>query len=354
LNTGSCAAAADLVFVDSVDGTDGINCGDGPDQAACATIGGVLGGLAKVTATRKYVVVSADAYTESILIDGLEVFLVATGAVNDPFFLVNQPALAVSGAAEVTVDGLTLQRASGVIGGVGLNCVGESTVRLHNAVVSENELGGLRANDCTIEIRASSIRGNEGFGVSINSGSATLLGSTIEQNERAGLVIEESPFAIENCFVVRNGSTFFAGSGGVQVKNSAAISSVAQVFTHNTVTQNESGVGVAGLQCNTVNAVAATSNLIHGNNPSSAPADADTSGNCAQSHSNVEGLTGGTGNLDMPPIFVAPQATVGNFHLAPGSPGIDVADPASTTSIDFDGDPRPVGAGFDMGADEVN
>jgi hypothetical protein len=41
-----------------------------------------------------------------------------------------------------------------------------------------------------------------------------------------------------------------------------------------------------------------------------------------------------------------------NFHLGSGSPAIDMADPASTNMIDFDGDVRPNGPASDIGADE--
>ncbi len=41
------------------------------------------------------------------------------------------------------------------------------------------------------------------------------------------------------------------------------------------------------------------------------------------------------------------------FHLAPGSPCVDKADPAAPPGVDFDGDTRPQGPRSDMGADEV-
>ena len=48
------------------------------------------------------------------------------------------------------------------------------------------------------------------------------------------------------------------------------------------------------------------------------------------------------------PLFVSP----GNYHLAAGSPAIDAGVDAWVTT-DYDGHARPMGRGFDIGADEV-
>jgi hypothetical protein len=42
----------------------------------------------------------------------------------------------------------------------------------------------------------------------------------------------------------------------------------------------------------------------------------------------------------------------GDYHLMAGSPALDTASAAGAPSDDLDGLPRPVGAGFDMGAYE--
>jgi hypothetical protein len=83
----------------------------------------------------------------------------------------------------------------------------------------------------------------------------------------------------------------------------------------------------------------------------------------------VEGSCPGTGNIDVAPGFVAPGywteptepdgtgATwvAGDCHLLGESPCIDAGDPdfLVDAATDIDGDPRPAGAGPDLGCDEL-
>ena len=56
------------------------------------------------------------------------------------------------------------------------------------------------------------------------------------------------------------------------------------------------------------------------------------------------------GNISADPIFV--NSASGDFHLSPGSPCIDSGKAILNVTQDFEGNPRPFGAGFDMGAYE--
>ena len=59
---------------------------------------------------------------------------------------------------------------------------------------------------------------------------------------------------------------------------------------------------------------------------------------------------GGEGNITADPRFA--DLTIGNFHLGATSPCIDAGTPVMGLMVDIDGNSRPLGFGFDIGADE--
>jgi len=61
----------------------------------------------------------------------------------------------------------------------------------------------------------------------------------------------------------------------------------------------------------------------------------------------------GEGNFCGDPLFVFPAwGTAGDYHLQFGSPAIDSGICTGAPPVDFEGDPRPMGANCDIGADE--
>lgn len=70
--------------------------------------------------------------------------------------------------------------------------------------------------------------------------------------------------------------------------------------------------------------------------------------------SDVEGVPAFGTNISVDPLFV--DAAAGNYHLAPPSPCIDagIFFGAAAAQRDIDNQARLMGAGFDMGADEVD
>jgi hypothetical protein len=65
-------------------------------------------------------------------------------------------------------------------------------------------------------------------------------------------------------------------------------------------------------------------------------------------YSNIAGGYEGEGNIDVPPEFVGG----GDYRLSEGSPCIDTGTANGAPDYDLDGNPRPYGAGYDMGAYE--
>jgi len=62
------------------------------------------------------------------------------------------------------------------------------------------------------------------------------------------------------------------------------------------------------------------------------------------------GTSGGTHDVHGNPLFVNPAA--GDYHLDSSSAAINAGTNSGITT-DIDGDPRPFGAGFDIGYDEA-
>lgn len=71
---------------------------------------------------------------------------------------------------------------------------------------------------------------------------------------------------------------------------------------------------------------------------------------CSNDYPNCAEVSGWPGNIYADPLFVdGPGA---DLHLTPGSPGLDQGAPIDALLDDFEGKPRPQGAGVDVGAFE--
>ncbi|TGO02189.1 hypothetical protein PN36_29160 [Candidatus Thiomargarita nelsonii] len=71
-------------------------------------------------------------------------------------------------------------------------------------------------------------------------------------------------------------------------------------------------------------------------------------------YSDIEGGHDGEGNIEADPLFEKGQPPgKPDFHLKAGSPAIDTGTAESAPDSDLDGNPRPNGQGYDMGAYET-
>ncbi|MBT8493648.1 MAG: hypothetical protein KJO07_11360, partial [Deltaproteobacteria bacterium] len=106
----------------------------------------------------------------------------------------------------------------------------------------------------------------------------------------------------------------------------------------------------AGVECQQLEAVTASSNIVWGNQKEGQDElDEVAGGMCLWSYSTIEQPV--VGNLEVAPAFVGPD----DYHLTPTGNDLleGAAEPGTSTATDIDGQPRPQGSGPDIGADEI-
>ncbi|HEX4352737.1 MAG TPA: choice-of-anchor Q domain-containing protein [Polyangiales bacterium] len=206
-------------------------------------------------------------------------------------------------------------------------------------------------NTATVALNQVTVSGGGGIGVAADGGTLTASRSTVAHNSGGGVSLSGAAFALTNNMIVNNGGNSSA-LGGVDIESITTTATHQLAF--NTITANQGPNNVdTGVLCGSVVTVpiALDSDIIYGNLVGGSAVQFGGNANCTATYSDIgpDGTGSGT-NINADPGFV--NATQGNYHLAAGSPCIDAADPAATLTIDIDGDTRPQGSGFDIGADE--
>jgi hypothetical protein len=132
---------------------------------------------------------------------------------------------------------------------------------------------------------------------------------------------DSSPRVINNTFV-RN---------SIAVRVDRRINSISYEFRNNILAGN--GVGLEVDFGNDSLNPTWTNNLVFGN---------------TTNYQLIANQTGMNGNISVDPMFMSST----NLHVLSGSPTINVGSSLHASNHDFDGNFRPIGAGFDLGAYE--
>ena len=151
--------------------------------------------------------------------------------------------------------------------------------------------------------------------------------ATSYNNMGRGGAVYGSPRMV-NCLIINNEAINYGGGVYSNDDNTT--------ITHCTISGNYRG----GVYCEAPTSI--TNCILWGN------LDLEISGLADISYSNIEGGWSGPGNIDLDPEFAAAD----DYHLTLFSPCIDAGSDAGIHN-DFDGEPRPLGMGFDMGFDEI-
>ena len=320
-DAGECVAPADVIRVDGAN-TGGDVEGCGAVGSECETIGFAL---TEVDGTRNIVVVADGTYDERLEVDAGSMTIIGTGVVTlTPQLAGGQNAVTVSGGAELTIVGIDIAPISAINTTDAVSC-SSATLSLSEVKIRGARDLGLVSDSCDLKIERSTVSENLGGGISVNGGD----------------------FTIVNNFIVENGALGNNAAAVTLAGNGAALA-----FSFNTVARNQvANDGLTtGVVCTLTNSLTASGNIVYFGTPS---ASAPVSGTCDWDYSNIEATEDGTENINMAPAFVNGTPPNGDYHLMPGSPGTNAADPNATLAIDIDGEARPQGGRHDIGADEA-
>lgn len=301
-DTGACVPDGNVLYV--TPGGNGQSCAK---EAPCGLIGTAVAHATGTTAW--WIHIDPGTYSESLTLAGIDAHLVGPGALVVPGG--NASGAVVSGTSAVTLRGLAFHDSTSN----GVLCNGSSPATTQ------------------LRLTAVSLKGNAGVGLRTSQCSVVVERTTVSGNGHQGLLISDSRFDIEDSVIAGN-------SDGVVLTNPAA---GGNRLDFNTVANNiNSGVSCSGPSPT----LTFDSNIVYGNG-----SGVQVSGGiCTWIYSDI-GPTGigGETNINMNPMF-----TDSSFHIAPGSPCVNVGDPAAPPGVDIDGDPRPAGVRADIGADEAN
>ena len=220
-----------------------------------------------------------------------------------------------------------------------------------DSVVVDSTAIAIFGRTCTLTVTRSTL--NARYTTTGGGASVVLL------TEQAAATFDRSVFTNGDGVAVINGATakitnsiirdqtgvdgaFTANGGAITVSFSTIHNSIVKCLT-----------GTAACSGSSPNGVCIDDSIID-NESAGAPTDTITGSACTVDYTLVtpQATTRGANNLfNMDPRFANPA--MNDFHLQPGSPAIDAADPAAPPTQDFDGTNRPQGPRSDLGAFEV-
>ena len=245
--------------------------------------------------------------------------------------------------------------------GGGITCDNSSSPSIINCTINNNRGHGIFCNefssliiaDCTIVnnsghgiictrnrsspllIRNCTISNNSGFGVySEGYYSPSISKCTISKNNMGGISITGAYTGIiTNCLIIVNTSSGIYSLGSTLI------------ITNCTIAKNTNG----GLYCDGTSIWPTIINsIVWENSPKEI-----LIGQPTIVYSDIQGGSPGIGNIDANPLFVSTD----DYHLTGTSPCIDGGSSKTETEVpnaDIEGNPRPQGSDYDMGAYEYS
>ena len=250
------------------------------------------------------------------------------------------------------LDGFTIWNGVSKFGG-GIYCESSSPTITH-CTIRENRAvwgGGISCISSSPTIAHCKILGNYSStaagGIYGRSSSPTItdceiLGNIAADTNGGGIYcLNDFSTTITNCIISGNSADYRAG--GILCSGSTTR------ITNCTVSENIAGDHGGGICCTETSSLIITNCIVRGNYAPGWPeiSVVDSGSSVLVTYSDVQGGWEGEENIDEDPLFVGD----GDYHLILSSPCIDSGTDAGVYT-DVDGEVRPLGSGFDMGADE--
>jgi hypothetical protein len=251
-----------------------------------------------------------------------------------------------SAGATVLVDGLTADGSAG--SGAGFWCTGAATTHmtvLNSAALNTATGSGIHVQGCAVTARYSTLSGSNNFGVSVQAGSATVDACLVTNNKGGGLRTSTTAaqLTVTNSILTGNSQQLMNLANGSMV-----------TFAFNTAVKNGTN---ATFNC-PGNPSTLEASIILGNGA----AGGTQFGSGCRLLNVVTGTDTAVGAIQLSPTFV--NANGGDYHLLAGDPanvnccfnkitGPEDGGIAVLPDHDIDGQTRPLGAGWEIGADEV-
>jgi hypothetical protein len=324
---GSCIDAAQIAFVQT-SGSPNTDC----TQAAPCTIG-----RAVALTGRKYVVIASGTYTNASTVDVSGVrWFVGTGATRPR--ITNSgtgPVFRLQPNSDTRWENLEVFGARNTSSqrpyGSGLDAydsgTGSRSLELVDMLLSQNEYAGLDCQACTAKIRSSIFSNNPGAGIWSFNAMFSIDRSTFTGNS-TGVYLYGGLHTLTNSWFVRNSDS------GVELCRSTTLTATIEFST---IADNQT-VGIKS--CNDSQVVFQNDLIVR---------------NAATKSAELVSATfpGSIITTDIAAVkFKSPDIQPYDYHITAGSSAIDQA-VTSTVDHDIDGQPRPMGAAADVGADEL-
>jgi hypothetical protein len=336
----ACVDPSEIVYVER-EGSFGPDCGT--QELPCASPDDAV---MKVTSERSYMRLTGT-FSSRLTLSATRIRVIGEGATLDltPVDFDPIAGITVNMDAQVLIDGLRVANLS-VAGGISCE---SSQLTLRRVTVDGNEGEGVSASNCALIIEESRITGNSERGVAASGavgGNLVIERSLIADNYTGGInSFDISGLLIRNNLILRN-SNLGEYHGALRLTGTGPNSFV----TYNTIVGNRVNENYIGIIA--CGGAVLSSNIIWGNEfPGTVDQTIDMGCEDVRNNLSDSTLEGKPQNYLGDPAFAS--ASDDDYRLMPGSLAIDLGDPTLANLLDYAGNPRPQGAGPDIGALEA-